>query len=131
TNQHIGLGMTGELSEEVTEEDFLNDVKKIFNLTIIRHSRLLGRPIKKVAVLGGSGAFAIGAARAQGADIFLTGDLKYHDFYQAENQMILADIGHYESEQFTKKLIHSYLIKKFRNFAIVLSEKSTNPIQYT
>lgn len=130
-NQHIGIGMYGELETPITEKDFLIQLKKTFNLNIVRHSSLPGKPIKRVAVLGGSGSFGINAAKAVGADIFVTGDLKYHDFFRAESQLILADIGHFETEQFTKELLHSYLIKKFSNFAIVLSDKNTNPIQYT
>ncbi len=130
-NQQIGIGMIGELAEAENEMEFLKQIKKTFNLKVIRHSKLLDKEIKKVAVLGGSGAFAIPNAKALQADIFITADLKYHDFYQAENELVLADIGHYESEQYTKNLLHSYLTKKFRNFAVVLSQKSTNPIQYT
>jgi hypothetical protein len=131
TNQQIGIGMLGELEQEIAAEDFLVLLKEKFNLQIIRHSRLLPKKIKKIAVLGGSGAFAIPNAIALKADIYITADLKYHDFYQAEGKLILADIGHYESEQFTKELLHSYLTKKIPNFAIVLSQKSTNPIQYS
>ena len=130
-NQHIGIGMYGELEKPISEEDFLQHLKNKFNLSIIRHSNLLGKPIQKVAVLGGSGAFGISAAKACGADIYITGDLKYHDFFQAENKIILADIGHFETEQFTKELLYSYLTEKFHNFALVLSKKNTNPIQYT
>src|SRR5699024_7572468 len=101
-NEQIGIGMYGTLSEEMQEKDFLKLLKSTFNLKIIRHSKLLKKPIKKVAVLGGSGAFGISAAKGCGADIYITGDLKYHDFYQAEHQLVLADIGHYETEQFTK-----------------------------
>lgn len=130
-NQHIGIGMVGELETELEENRFMKQLKDTFNLSMIRHSKLLEKPIKRVAVLGGSGAFGIEAVINSGADIYITADLKYHDFFRAENKIILADIGHYESEQFTKELIHSYLMKKFRNFAIVLSERSTNPVQYT
>jgi len=91
----------------------------------------LGNKIKKVAVLGGSGAFGVQAAIASGADVYITADLKYHDFFKAEAKILLADVGHYESEQYTKNLLHSYLTKKFPNFAIVLSQKNTNPIQYS
>ncbi len=129
-NQHIGIGMYGELENPMTETDFLTFVKKQFNLSVIRHSALLNRNIRTVAVLGGSGAFGIAEAKRCKADIYLTGDLKYHDFYQAENQFVIADIGHYESEQFTKEILHAYLTKKFPNFAIVLSAKNTNPIHY-
>ena len=85
---------------------------------------------KKVAVLGGSGSFAIHNAIRAGADAFISADFKYHDFFKAENKILLTDVGHYESEQFTKKLLVDYLSKKFSNFAIILSEKSTNPIHY-
>lgn len=129
-NQHIGIGMTGELEKEMPEIEFLKLVKDKFGSGCIRHSELLGKPIKKVAVLGGSGAFAIEKAKNAGADIFLTADLKYHDFFKAEKKLVVADIGHYESEQFTKNLLGSYLKKKFANFAIVLSNTDTNPIKY-
>jgi len=130
TNQHIGMGMIGELDQEVSEMQFLNDLKRKMNAKLVRHSNLLNKPIKKVAVLGGSGSFAIGAAKAAKADVFVTADLKYHQFYEAENQIILADIGHFETEQFTKNLLVDYLTKKIPNFAIHLSESITNPINY-
>jgi putative NIF3 family GTP cyclohydrolase 1 type 2 len=90
----------------------------------------LGKPIQKVAVLGGSGSFAISNAKQAGADIFLTADLKYHNFYEAENELILADIGHFESERFTKNYIVDFLKKKILNFAIIFSEENTNPVKY-
>ena len=130
TNQHIGIGMIGDLEEEMPEEEFLKFVKERFKTGCIRHSRLLRKPIKKVAVLGGSGSFAIGKAISAGADIYITADLKYHDFYKAEEKLVLADIGHFESEQYTKNLLVSYLKKNFANFAIVLSTTDTNPIKY-
>lgn len=130
TNQQIGMGMIGELEEAIEEEEFLEFVKQRFSTGCIRHSALLGKKIKRVAVLGGSGSFAIEKAKNAGADIFLTADLKYHDFYKAEGSLVLADIGHYESEQFTKNLLHTYLKKNFANFAIVLSNTNTNPIKY-
>lgn len=130
TNQHIGMGMIGEMDEEVSELEFLNELKLKMNSKLVRHSALLKKPIKKVAVLGGSGSFAIGAAKAAKADVFVTADLKYHQFYEAENQIILADIGHFETEQFTKNLLVDYLTKKIPNFAIHLSESITNPINY-
>lgn len=129
-NQNIGMGMIGELPDPAKEIDFLKHIKKVFGSGCIRHSSLLNKPIKKVAVLGGSGSFAISNAQRAGADIFITADLKYHQFYEAEKRLILADIGHYESEQYTKNLIVSYLQKKISNFAIILSDKNTNPIQY-
>jgi len=96
----------------------------------IRHSAFLGKKIKKVAVLGGSGSFAIKNAIQAGADAFLTADLKYHQFYEAENRLLLADIGHFESERYTKNYIVDYLRKKILNFAIILSEENTNPVKY-
>ncbi|RXP63376.1 Nif3-like dinuclear metal center hexameric protein [Lutibacter sp. HS1-25] len=129
-HQEIGLGMIGELTKEMEEIDFLNFVKNTMNAKGIRHSQLLGKPIKKVAVLGGSGSFAINNAIAKGADIYITSDIKYHEFYKAENKLIIADIGHYESEQFTKNILVDILTKKFPNFAIILSQKNTNPIYY-
>lgn len=129
-NQNIGMGMIGELPSPLEETEFLQNVKKTFNAQGIRHSSLCNKPVKKVAVLGGSGSFAINAALQAGADAFITADLKYHQFYQAEGQLILADIGHYESEQFTKNILTDFLTKKFTNFAVVLSDENTNPIKY-
>ena len=136
-NQHIGMGMLGELSDPMDEASFLQFVKDKMKVSVIRHSELLNKPIKKVAVLGGSGAFAIGAAKASGADILVTSDLKYHDFFSAEKDIIVADIGHYESEQYTKPFLLDYLSKKITNFApafdlgrIILSNTNTNPVKY-
>ncbi|WP_308990566.1 Nif3-like dinuclear metal center hexameric protein [Mariniflexile litorale] len=129
-NQHIGIGMVGELDDSLSELDFLNFLKDKMNTKCIRHSVLLNKKIKKIAVLGGSGSFGIEAAKAAGADVFITADLKYHDFFTAENNILLADIGHYESEQFTKNLLVAYLIKKITNFAIILSKTNTNPVKY-
>jgi dinuclear metal center YbgI/SA1388 family protein len=128
--QNIGMGMIGELSSAFTEKDFLHYVKKIMKTDCIKHSALLQKQIKKVAVLGGSGSFAIEAAKKAGADAYISADFKYHDFFKAENSILLLDIGHYESEQFTKNLIVDFLTKKISNFAIILSEKRTNPIYY-
>ena len=130
TNQHIGMGMIGELESPMEELDFLELLKERFSAGCIRHSALLGKKVKKIAVLGGSGSFAIGNAKKAGADLYVTADLKYHDFYKAEGTLVLADIGHFESEQYTKNLLHTYLKKKFANFAIVLSNTNTNPIKY-
>ncbi|GGD26171.1 Nif3-like dinuclear metal center hexameric protein [Hyunsoonleella pacifica] len=129
-NQHIGMGMIGELTTPLSEADFLNHLKTKMYTGCIRHSTFLNKNIKKVAVLGGSGSFAISAAKANGADAFVTADLKYHDFFSAENTILLADIGHYESEQFTKTLLVEYLTKKITNFAIILSNTNTNPVKY-
>ncbi|AJR03644.1 Nif3-like dinuclear metal center hexameric protein [Siansivirga zeaxanthinifaciens] len=130
TNQHIGIGMVGELEEPLTEKAFLNYVKDKMNTACIRYSAFLNKKIKKIAVLGGSGSFAINAAKASGADAFITADLKYHDFFNAENSILLTDIGHYESEQYTKNGLVAHLTKKFTNFAIILSKTNTNPVKY-
>lgn len=129
-NQEIGMGRIGELKKPVKETEFLQFVAKKMKAKGIRHSKLLGKPIQKVAVLGGSGSFAIKNAINSKADIYITADVKYHEFYQAENKIIIADIGHYESEQYTKNLLVEILTKKFPNFAIILSEQNTNPIHY-
>ena len=112
TNQYLGMGMVGEFNEPISEQQLLALVKDKMHIPFIKHSKWLNQPIKKVAVLGGSGAFAIAAAKAIGADAFLTADLKYHNFFEAENQILLADIGHFESEQFTKNLLVDFLRKK-------------------
>ena len=129
-NQNIGMGMIGEFKESMDESSFLNHIKTKMDATCIKHSSFINKKIKKVAVLGGSGSFAIQAAKANGAEAFVTSDLKYHDFFTAENNILLADIGHYESEQFTKNLLVAYLTKKITNFAIILSQINTNPVKY-
>lgn len=136
-HQNIGLGMIGELETELSESEFLTLVKDKMQCGVIRHSAFLNKKIKKVAVLGGSGSYAIGKAKAMGANAFLTADLKYHQFYESENQLLLADIGHFESERYTKNYIVDFLIKKITNFApslplgrIILSEENTNPVKY-
>jgi dinuclear metal center YbgI/SA1388 family protein len=129
-HQNIGLGMIGELETEMDEKDFLYFVKDKMIADGIRHSAFRDKKIKKVAVLGGSGSFAIKNAIQAGADAFLTADLKYHQFYEAENSLLLADIGHFESERYTKNYIVDYLRKKILNFAIILSEENTNPVKY-
>ena len=130
-NQTIGMGSVGQLENEMNEEEFIKWVQDKLNIDMVRHSKTIGKKIKKVAVLGGSGSFAISAAIRASADAFITADLKYHDFFQSENKILLIDAGHYETEQFTKKLIHDYLIKKLPNFAIALSESITNPVNYS
>ncbi len=129
-HQNIGLGMIGELKTPMKEKDFLLLVKEKMQCGGIRHSEFTGKMIQKVAVLGGSGSFAIQNAIHTGADAFLTADLKYHQFYEAENKLLLADIGHFESERYTKNYIVDFLRKKILNFAIILSEENTNPVKY-
>ncbi len=129
-NQNLGLGMIGEFKQAMNEKEFLLFVKEKMQCGGIRHSQFLNKPIKRVAVLGGSGSFAIKNAIQAGADAFLTADLKYHQFYESENQILLADIGHFESERYIKNYIVEFLTKKILNFAIVLSEENTNPVKY-
>lgn len=129
-HQNIGLGMIGELETEMDEHDFLQFVKEKMQCGGIRHSEFLNKKIKKVAVLGGSGSFAIKNAIEAKADAYLTADLKYHQFFEAEKQLLLADIGHFESERYTKNYIFDFLKEKFTNFAIILSEVNTNPVKY-
>jgi hypothetical protein len=127
-NHHVGLGIYGEFSKPIEEVEFLKLLKKEFNTTNVRHSAFLNKKIKTVAVLGGSGSFALKNAIGVGADAYVSADFKYHEFFGAENRILIADIGHYESEQYTKKLLVEYLTKKFTNFAIILAETKTNPI---
>lgn len=128
--EKTGMGMVGILPEPMPELDFLHHVKSKFNCKIIRHTALRGNKIVKVAVCGGSGSFLINHAISEKADIFITGDIKYHQFFDAENRIILADIGHFESEQFTKELFYELLTKKFPTFAVRFSEVNTNPVLY-
>ena len=129
-HQNIGLGMIGELEKPMKEKEFLLFAKEKMECGGIRHSNFTGKEIKKVAVLGGAGSFAIKNAIQAGADAYLTADLKYHQFYEAENQLLLADIGHFESERYTKNYIVDYLRKKILNFAVILSEENSNPVKY-
>ncbi len=129
-HQNIGLGMIGEFETPMEEKDFLLFVKEKMKCGGIRHSNFTGKKIKKVAVLGGSGSFAIKNVIQAGADAFLTADLKYHQYYEAENKLLLADIGHFESERYTKNYIVDFLRKKILNFAFILSEENTNPVKY-
>ncbi len=130
TNQDLGMGMIGTLEAEMGEKDFLLFLKSRMGASVVRHSEFLGKKVKKVAVLGGSGAFAIPAAKKAGANVFISSDIKYHQFYEAEGQLVIADIGHFETEQFTKDLLVGHLTKKIPNFAVALSESITNPIKY-
>ena len=129
-NQEIGLGIIGDLPTASTSKAYLSFLKEELQLSCIRHSNYIDKEIKKIAILGGSGSFAIGHAMRSKADVYITSDIKYHEFYQGENKMIIADIGHFESEQYTKLFLFEQLTKKSRNFAVALSEINTNPINY-
>ena len=126
----VGAGMVGWLPEEMEAVDFLRHVKEKMNAKVIRHTVALSKKIKKVAVCGGSGSFLLKDAIAAGADAFITADFKYHEFFDAEDKLMICDIGHYESEQFTSNLLIDNIQEKFRNFAIRLTEHNTNPINY-
>lgn len=129
-NNYEGSGMVGELETPIDEVKFLNYVKKTFNCGLIRHTKLLGSPIKTVAFCGGAGSFLLPHARKNKADIFITGDYKYHEFFDADEAIIIADIGHFESEQYTSNRIASILMNKFTTFAVRLTKVNTNPINY-
>ena len=126
----IGSGITGELDEPADEQIFLKRLKQRFGLQVIKHTALLNKPVKKVAVCGGAGSFLISSALAAGADIFITSDIKYHEFFDANDKMVIADIGHYESEQFTINLLQEFLEQKFPTFAVLKTEVNTNPVRY-
>jgi len=130
TNQAIGAGMIGTLPELMEEHDFLTFLKKQMKTDCIRHTALKAKKIERVAICGGSGSFLLKDAMQAGADIFITGDFKYHQFFDAEGKIIIADIGHYESEQFTSEIFEEILNKKFPTFAILLSNINTNPVKY-
>tara|TARA_B110000444_G_scaffold211402_1_gene207223 strand:+ start:1328 stop:2107 length:780 start_codon:yes stop_codon:yes gene_type:complete len=125
-----GMGMIGELNKPISEKDFLNFIKNKMRVKMIKHSDFINKKIKKIAVLGGSGSFAIEDAIKAGADCFVTADLKYHDYFKAENKILLIDMGHYESEQYTKELILNFLRKKIPKFACIISKSNTNPVNY-
>ncbi len=125
-----GMGMVGELEKSLSETDFLGLLKEKFGVPVIRHTRFSGKKVKKVALCGGSGSFLLPKAIASGADAFLTGDIKYHTFFDADGKILMADIGHYESEQFATEIFYDLLIKKFPKFALHLTEVNTNPVNY-
>ena len=127
---NVGSGIVGELDEEISSSVFLKKVKTLMKMDCIRYTNLVRKNIKKVVVCGGSGSFLLNKAKSVGADIFITADFKYHEFFNADNDIIIADIGHYESEQFTKELIYDLLINNFSKFAVRLSKVNTNPINY-
>ena len=129
-NKYEGSGMIGSLDNSIDEIDFIESVKEKFNCSMIRHTQLLNKKIKNVAVCGGSGIFLLSDAIKKKADVFITSDVKYHEFFDVENQILLLDIGHYESEQYTMNLISEHLMKKFTNFAVHLTDINTNPINY-
>lgn len=128
--QTVGSGIIGELENETATIDFLQQIKQNLNVSVIKYTTITKPAIRKVAVCGGAGGFLLPHAVGQQADIFITADYKYHEYFDADSKIIIADIGHYESEQFTKELIRDEILKKFTTFATYLSEAKTNPINY-
>lgn len=130
TWNQVGSGIVGELPEEMDEMEFLQRVKSLFKVGAVRHSSLIGRSIREVAICGGSGAFLLDDAINYGADVFITGEAKYNDFYDVENLILLAVIGHYESEICTKEIFYEIISKKLPTFALYLSNVNSNPVKY-
>ena len=130
-NQQVGAGMLGELPEPVSEPDFIIYLKEKMELQVVKHTAFRHKNLKKVAVCGGTGSFLMRDALRQEVDVFITADLKYHEYFEAENKMMLADIGHYESEVYTKELFYEIIKNKFPNFAVLLSKVNTNPVRYS
>jgi dinuclear metal center protein, YbgI/SA1388 family len=128
--QQTGMGMIGELPQPEDETEFLKRLKSTFNAGVIRHTHLRGKQVKKVAVCGGSGASLLSTAIRANADIFVSADFKYHDFFGVDNRIVVADIGHYESEQFTKEIFFEQIQKKLPTFAVRFAECNTNPVNY-
>ena len=126
----IGSGLIGELEKAVDEKEFLKGLKTSLKTECIRYTALTGKKVKKVAICGGSGSFLLKDALSAGADAFITADLKYHQFFDAEGRILLADVGHFESEQFTGELFYDVLTRKFPTFAVRLSKINTNPVNY-
>lgn len=129
-NNETGAGMIGKLEAPMNTRTFLNHLKKRFRLKSLRHTDIIKPKVQKIAVCGGAGSFLIQEAKKAGADVFITADIKYHEFFDAENSILLADIGHYESEVFTKDLLSKLLRQKFSNFAVNLAKTNTNPVNY-
>ena len=128
--QDVGSGIVGELDNEISTIEFLHKLKSVMKTDCIRYTEIVKDTIKRVAICGGSGSFLLNKAKLVHSDIFISSDFKYHEFFNAEDDLIIADIGHYESEQFTKDLIYDLLINNFSKFAVLLSKVNTNPINY-
>lgn len=133
SNQHadLGAGLIGYLDAEVDEKAFLDKLKSVFGLSVVRHTAFTGKKIKRVAICGGAGSFLVSRALAAEADAFVTADMKYHEFFDADGRILIADIGHYESEQFTIDLLEDILRQKFPTFAVLKTAVRTNPVFYS
>jgi dinuclear metal center YbgI/SA1388 family protein len=132
SNAHpsAGAGLIGELPEAMDERAFLDRIKSAFRTPVIRHTPLRGRPVKSCALCGGAGSSLISNALRAGVDFYITADVKYHEFFDANDRLVIADIGHYESEQYTIDLLFDILREKFPNFAVLKSAIATNPVNY-
>jgi putative NIF3 family GTP cyclohydrolase 1 type 2 len=130
THQEVGSGLIGELPGAMEETAFLSLLQQTFNLKVVRHTPLTYKPLRTIAVCGGAGSFLLKNAIAAGADAYVTADVKYHEFFDAEGKTLLCDIGHYESEQYTIDLFAEYLADNFPTFAVLKSETVTNPVEY-
>ena len=130
TFQDVGSGVVGNLPKPITENELLALLGTTFKQKLIKHTAFSGKLVQKIALCGGSGSFLTNAAKAAGADVYATSDVKYHEFFDADGQLLLADIGHYESEQYTIELLFELLSNKFLNFALQKTGKNTNPVQY-
>jgi dinuclear metal center YbgI/SA1388 family protein len=130
-DSRTGSGVVGDLPSPMAGKEMIEKLKTVFQVPVVRHTRLPGLPVRRVALCGGAGSFLIPNALGAGADMFITADLKYHEFFEATDKMVIADIGHYESEQFTTDLVIAYLAEKFPTFAVLKSGISTNPVYYS
>lgn len=128
--EHVGAGVIGRLPLPVEEASFLRQLKETMQTGCVRHTRLLNKPIQRVAVCGGAGSVFLPHALAQNTDLYITADFKYHEFFDAEDRLIIADIGHFESEQYTIPLLYDIICEKYPNFALHLTEQNTNPVNY-
>ncbi len=126
----VGSGMVGELPEATPETDFLSLLRERMQAPVVRHTPLLNKPVRTVAVAGGAGGFLLDDAKRAGAEVFVTADYKYHEFFDADGDIVICDIGHYESEQFTTQLLAELLTKEFTTFAVLSTERNTNPVRY-
>ena len=131
-NQHqqLGSGLIGDLPQPINENECLLLLKQQFNLSTIRHTEFTGKMVQKIALCGGAGSFLIARSIASGAQIYITADIKYHEFFDADGSILIADIGHYESEQFTIDLLFDILKENFTTFAVLKTGIKTNPVQY-
>src|SRR5664279_4377256 len=126
----VGSGLLGDLENPLSEKLLLERLKMAFSTPVIRHSPLLGKTVTRVAICGGAGSFLISNALRENADFFISADIKYHEFFESQGKLVIADIGHFESEQFTVDLLHSVILEKYPNFAVLKSGTVTNPVNY-